>query len=196
LNKQLEKFGFLAPGLCIFGDAAYMNNQYFASPFKSVLSGPRDAFNYYHSQLRIRIECAFGMLVNRWGLLRKALPSAIGIKKSCALVLCLCRLHNFCINERLRNKTSGSVILSALASDAMEILGGGGIPLETTANNEASPEQLLHGGHHHDDTSKQLRQQFRRALGAREQLPREKMLEIFINKGLQRPTPIRWQTKA
>ena len=54
----------LAPGLCIYGDAAYGNNMYMTVPFKNVSMGPKDAFNFYHSQIRINIECAFGMLVH------------------------------------------------------------------------------------------------------------------------------------
>jgi DDE superfamily endonuclease len=52
LYHKLERPGFLADGLCIFGDAAYTNNRYFATPFKSVSSGPKDDYNFYHSQVR------------------------------------------------------------------------------------------------------------------------------------------------
>ena len=45
---------YLAEGLCIFGDAAYVNNRHFATPFKSVSAGPRDAYNYFHSSVRKR----------------------------------------------------------------------------------------------------------------------------------------------
>jgi hypothetical protein len=67
LQKKIETPGYLAPGLCIFGDAAYVNNGYFMTPFKNVKGGIKDTFNFYHSQLRINIECAFGMFVGRWG---------------------------------------------------------------------------------------------------------------------------------
>jgi DDE superfamily endonuclease len=64
LQKKIKTPGFLAAeGLCIFGDAAYVNNEYFMTPFKNVKSGVKDTFNFYHSQLRINIECAFGMFV-------------------------------------------------------------------------------------------------------------------------------------
>lgn len=101
LYRRLEEPNFLAKGLIILGDLAYVNCRYFATPFKSVSSGPKDAYNFYHSQLRIKIECAFGMLVGRWGIMRKALPATMGLRKTTALVLALCKLHNFCINERL-----------------------------------------------------------------------------------------------
>ena len=37
-------------------------------PYPTTSSGPRDAYNYYQSQVRINIECAFGVLTNRWCL--------------------------------------------------------------------------------------------------------------------------------
>ena len=68
--KRLETVGFLADGLTIYGDNAYVNTPYMTLPFKGVSGGVKDAYNFYHSQIRINIECAFGMLVNRWSLLR------------------------------------------------------------------------------------------------------------------------------
>ena len=62
----LEKLGFLCEGLTIFGDNAYVNKPYTTSPFKAVNLGPKDAYSYYHSQVRIKIECAFGILVRNY----------------------------------------------------------------------------------------------------------------------------------
>ena len=61
----LEKSGFLCDGLSIFGDNAYISTPYMPSPFKAVSCGPEDEFNFYHSQVRIIIKCAFAMPVNR-----------------------------------------------------------------------------------------------------------------------------------
>ena len=94
LYRLLEK-GILARGLCLFGDNAYLNTLYMATPFPNTSGGPKDNYNFYHSQLRIRIECAFGMLVQRWGILRMAMPMGITVKKTIALVNCLAKLHNF-----------------------------------------------------------------------------------------------------
>ena len=196
LYSKLESNGFLKPGLCIFGDLAYVNNRYFVTPFKSVTSGPKDAFNFFHSQLRIKVECAFGMLVQRWGILRKALPASIGLKKIVSLVLCLCRLHNFCINKRLeeRNAESSSADLEEdevphpLARDALNIAGNGGIML----NADDRPEEFLDAGFHNDDTTEAFRRQFNRR-GRNDALPREELLEIVISKGLERPRPKQWK---
>jgi DDE superfamily endonuclease len=69
LKVMLEEPGFLAPGLVIFGDNAYSNTQYMVTPYKGNVSVSKDAFNFYHLQLRIQIECAFGRLVHCWGIL-------------------------------------------------------------------------------------------------------------------------------
>ena len=89
--QQLEKPEFLAKGLCIYGDNAYMNYPYMATPFKSVSQGGYDAYNFYHSQIRINVECSFGILVNRWAILRSPIPLNVSFKKdiisTCVILL-------------------------------------------------------------------------------------------------------------
>lgn len=101
LFHKLEK-GLLAPGLCLFGDNAYVNAPYMATPFKNVGGGSKDDHNFFHSQVRIGVECAFGVFVQRWGVLRKALSTKITMKKVNCLCMSLCRLHNFCIDARIK----------------------------------------------------------------------------------------------
>lgn len=52
-----------------------------ATPFTNIAGDPNrvaeDAYNFYHPQLRINVECAFGMLVQRWGILRMAMPKKL-----------------------------------------------------------------------------------------------------------------------
>ena len=70
LKKKLERDGFLKPlrnskfakTYCIFGDNAYVQLPYMVTPWRNVGKGAKDAFNFFQSQLRINIECAFGML--------------------------------------------------------------------------------------------------------------------------------------
>jgi hypothetical protein len=88
LFSQLEG-GLLAPGLCLFGDNAYLNSMFMATPYSGVSGGSKDAYNFYHSQLRIQIECAFGMLTHRWAILQSAIPMQVSIKKTIALVIAL-----------------------------------------------------------------------------------------------------------
>jgi hypothetical protein len=61
-----------------------------------------DNFNFFASQLRIRIEMAFGLMVKKWGILAR--PLSIKMIKMKRLMVAIARLHNFCINERLQQK--------------------------------------------------------------------------------------------
>jgi hypothetical protein len=189
-QKKIERPGFLSPGLCIFGDAAYVNNGYFMTPFKNVKSGVKDTFNFYHSQLRINIECAFGMFVGRWGILRKALPKSMGLRKITALTFCLCRLHNFCIDNREGRQQQR--LLVPLTADSIEIVGHGGVSLDAETG---GPEELLHGGEHNDDTSALYRQNYRRAVEDGH-LPRERVMMMLEQQGFQRPTPKSWRSQT
>ena len=74
LKTKLETLGFLTDWLYIFGDNAYVNRFYMATLLYPNVSGynlQQDNYNFYHSQLQIKIECAFGILVQRFGYLRK-----------------------------------------------------------------------------------------------------------------------------
>ena len=53
----------------------------------------KESFNFWHSPLRITIERAFGIFVQRWGILWK--PLQVPLHHSLAIVQALVRLHNF-----------------------------------------------------------------------------------------------------
>ncbi len=84
------------------GDNAYVNTEHMIVPIPgSNLDPYQDAFNFYLSQLRIRIEMTFGIWVARWGVLWR--PLRVKLRHVPSLILCLCRLHNYCIDESERN---------------------------------------------------------------------------------------------
>jgi hypothetical protein len=99
LYVKLNSPGFLADGLVLFGDNAYVSTDYMVTPYKSIRAGPKDDFNFFHSQLRINIERAFGMLVKRWAILRKPMSFRMGSRKQIALTMALCSLHNYCMDD-------------------------------------------------------------------------------------------------
>ena len=75
-----------------------------------------DSFNFFASQLRIRIEMAFGMMRMKWGILSRAVGASLGHVKY--LITAIAQLHNFCINERLLEAESqGRVSLPVQHSD-------------------------------------------------------------------------------
>jgi hypothetical protein len=56
-----------------------------------------DNFNFYASQLSIRIEMAFGMMQRKRGILWR--PVVVPIEKIKYIIEVIARLHNYCINE-------------------------------------------------------------------------------------------------
>ena len=60
-----------------------------------------DAYNFYLSQMRIRIEMAFGLLCGKWAILQR--PLLVRLKNAGKLFMACARLHNFVINERITN---------------------------------------------------------------------------------------------
>jgi hypothetical protein len=126
--------------------------------FPNVLSGSKDDYIFFHSHVCIRVECAFGILVSRWGILRSAIPCNITILRTIALVSCLARLHNFCINEVERTKELDE---DALPTDIEHMMNGpeGYVPLvKDNSNNVPTPKDILDGGNHFDDCPRAARQ--------------------------------------
>jgi DDE superfamily endonuclease len=184
LHHLLEKPNFLHPKLCLFGDNAYINTDYMITPYKGVSGGDKDAFNYYQSQLRICIECAFGMVYHRFAILHKPIQQKIMIAKTTALVMACCKLHNYCINN------DDATVPIPREGDIMNVLLEGGIPLDSTT--DYRPCQLLDGGNHSTDFgrfSTRRRSEYRQS----ELLPRDKLLQIIKDKDLRRPTPVAWR---
>ena len=86
----------LVAGITLVGDNAYVKRKYMAIPLRGNQTGWKVGYNFSVSQICITIERAFGVFVHRWAILRA--PLTIPILKVPALVECLVRLHNFCID--------------------------------------------------------------------------------------------------
>lgn len=84
----------------IIGDAAYPISEKVLTPYpgKNLPAG-EDAFNFYLSQLRVKIEQSFGILVSRWGILWR--PLRVQFSGRADLITALFRLHNFLIDEKV-----------------------------------------------------------------------------------------------
>ena len=80
------------------GDNAYMLSNKILIPFSgaSRYEGYNLTYNYYLSQLRIRIEMAFGRLTTKWRIFRSDLNCST--KKNCQIIRVGIKLHNYVIN--------------------------------------------------------------------------------------------------
>ena len=191
--KDLETRGFLSQGLSLYGDNAYMNTPYMTTPFKAVSSGPKDAFNFYHSQIRINMECAFGMLVNRWGVLHTPIAINISIKKTTSMVRCLCCLHNFLIDQK-----DGTRVPESTAEDCVAIGSRGGstmrhLDLSGKLNIDDNRLFELDGCAHNDDSTYSDRYNYQRRLACTYNFmaPRDYLMNKIGVLGLtNRPQPM------
>ena len=141
------------------------------SPFPNVsASDSRDAYNFYHSQVRINIEFT--------------------IKKNCGLVTCLCQLHNFLIEraevysiehaaqdetefaEKNQDGLNQYVAVSTHNSDDGEI--------------NYRVDELIGNQHFDDDERGELRQIISRSQN-RGELPREILHKQICEKAMRRP---------
>ena len=154
LYKQLQK-GLLAEDLVLvlFGDNSYINSMFMSTPYPNITGGSKDNYIFYHSQLRNRIEYAFGVLVQRWGVLHIAMPIGITIKKTIALVNCLTKLHKFSIDEV-------DAAVEGLREGAGHIQCGvcGFVPMVTNSTirnvlgvDVQTPDSLIRGDAHFDE---------------------------------------------
>jgi hypothetical protein len=95
--KQLTNS--LPIGKYLIGDNAYVPTEHLITPFSgSNRDVPgHDAFNFFVSQLRIKIEQAFGFLTTKWRILRR--PIELSLENASKMFMVLTRLHNYIINE-------------------------------------------------------------------------------------------------
>jgi DDE superfamily endonuclease len=86
-------------GKYIIGDNAYVCTEHLLTPFPGEQKNEpkKDSYNFYLSQLRMRIEMAFGLLVNKWRIFKH--PLQVKLKNVGKVFICATILHNYCINE-------------------------------------------------------------------------------------------------
>ena len=98
-TNLLDVLEGLPPGVFLVGDAAYTLQDRVLVPFTGSQRDQKhkDAFNFFLSQLRIRIEMAFGLLTNKWQILRNNLQCRLS--KCSDILECCARLHNYVITE-------------------------------------------------------------------------------------------------
>ena len=116
-TKLFQIVSNLRPGQYIVGDAAYTLTDQVLCPFVGSQreSTNKDAYNYFLSQLRIRIEMTFGLLTNKWRILRTSL--SFRMKKSVAILSACARLHNFCLlmdDDKKKELANGMEFLTSL----------------------------------------------------------------------------------
>ena len=90
---------FLDRGFYLIGDSAYAIRSFLVTPYDNVHhSTPEDDYKFFHSGSRICVECAFGEVDLRFGILWRRLQFSLANNVR-VVDACLC-LHSFIIDFR------------------------------------------------------------------------------------------------
>jgi hypothetical protein len=111
------KKGLIPDGYFFLGDAAYPNGPHLLTPLPGTMSDfgtHGDAYNFLQSSSRIDIECAFGELIRRWGVLWH--PLEVREDRRGALISACIYLHNYCITERIASNVTEASFRAELKS--------------------------------------------------------------------------------
>jgi hypothetical protein len=86
-------------GYYFIGDSAYALKSFLLTPYDNAMHGTtEDNYNFFHSSSRISVECAFGEIDLRWGILWKELEYSLEL--NCTVIDVCMRLHNFIVEYR------------------------------------------------------------------------------------------------
>ena len=86
-------------GLFLVGDSAYALRNYLLIPYDNTVANLKeDNFNFFLSSCRLYVECCFGEVDRRWGILWRPLMGKLKNHKE-TIDACL-RLHNFIVEYR------------------------------------------------------------------------------------------------
>lgn len=124
LHWKLSQLADTFPkGLHLVGDNAYSNSNTLLTPLRRphTTIASRDSSNFLLSQLRIRVEMAFGLLVNKWRIFKS--PLRVGMKHMGKVIHVACILHHWCINERLGQDGGADIELDEDLSAAVAKVG-------------------------------------------------------------------------
>ena len=135
--RELQNWMQSLPPWCfVSADCAYGLNRRVMIPFTSaeILGEGYRAYNFYLSQLRIRIEMAFGMLTTKWRRLRSTLN--FSTRKNAQIIRVCTKLHNFVIRmAHAEGNGAGRVgqFQEDTVEDTVNPLAYGILPLECRA---------------------------------------------------------------
>jgi len=89
----------LPPKYFLIGDNAYTLTSQMLIPFSGSdkHSKDHDTYNYYLSQMRMRIEMAFGLLTTKWRIFERSL--SYKLERNSVICQVAARLHNFVIDN-------------------------------------------------------------------------------------------------
>ena len=114
-------------GAYIVGDPTYTLTDKCLTPFAGSQKSDhtKDAYSFFSSQVRIRIEMAVGLLITKWQLLKLTL--GVSLSTAPDILECINCLHHFCITMRSSDLTINQDIEEIIPVEASP-LGWGYLP--------------------------------------------------------------------
>ena len=99
-NWLIQNWQTLArKGFYFIGDSAYSLKSFLLSPYDNAVHGtPEDDYNFFHSSSRISVECCFGEINLRWGILWRELNYSLDV--NCRIIDACMRMHNLIVEHR------------------------------------------------------------------------------------------------
>lgn len=158
LNQALQQCDFIPPpralpgsnvitSTVILGDEAYPLQKHLLRPYsRRQLNNQRTIFNYRLSRARKVVECAFGIICQKWRLLLKSIEAPP--TKAELYVKTVCLLHNICIDKKQEPELMDVPHLTTPPQQGTHIQGRGAIQF-AQANREcftrffSSPEGAI-----------------------------------------------------
>jgi len=144
--RLMEKFEELYNlGYYFVGDSAYALRSFLMVPYDNAApQSKEDAFNYHHSTCRIWVECAFGEIDMRWGILWR--PLQFQFSQNTQVIDACMRLHNFLVRNREMNgnKSTRSEDYCAYEAETLEFIHenptdiAGGVSNDNIPSNDGS----------------------------------------------------------
>mmetsp|Transcript_48358 Transcript_48358/g.97300 ORF Transcript_48358/g.97300 Transcript_48358/m.97300 type:complete len:191 (+) Transcript_48358:194-766(+) len=134
LHQRIQEM--VPRGYWIAADDAYACTEQVLTPYPGshTRDSKEDAFNFWHSGAqRINIECAFGMLVRRWGILWRMLECSLA-QNTLIIMVCM-KLHNYC-------QRNGHLSTAGCRSTAPGEVDGEGTSPNTWFQNELHTEDV------------------------------------------------------
>lgn len=103
---------FIQNGFYLIGDSAYALASFLLKPFDGATPySDEDSFNFFLSSSRIYVECCFGEIDGRWGILWK--PLAFSLGRNLAVIDAVMRLHNFIVDYRERTNEDVALLVQS-----------------------------------------------------------------------------------
>jgi hypothetical protein len=121
LHKAMEE-GRLPKEYFIIGDEAFACKEQVLCPYSGRgLGEAKDAFNYYLSHSRQCVERAFGMVIQRWGIMWRKFRFSFE-RWAQVIILCM-KLHNFCFDRGDRKAPPQRYVEDTTLKDAIFVAG-------------------------------------------------------------------------